>query len=293
VQFRTEPTSAMIRMSSAKEGIANENHNCLISNAQIDIFRAIGRTLKLMNKRPRIGITMRLEMETRRFYLGRDYSEAIQAASAVPVQIPLIPDREYIDELIAELDGILLPGSDSDVDPVLYGEEPHPNLKNVVPEKDETDRLVFSAAEARGLPVLGICYGMQAINVARGGSLVQDIESQIENALKHNQGRPLDRHSHSIEIDRESRLGRMETISSNGDSVRVNSHHHQSIARLGQNLRAVGWSTDGIVECFEDDRPEKFVLGVQWHPELAWDRDPLSRDIFSAFIDECRKTMET
>jgi len=242
-----------------------------------------------MDKRPRIGITMRLEIETRRFYLGRDYSEAIEAAGGLPVHIPLIPKKEYIDALVKELDGVFLPGSDSDVDPSFFNEEPHPRLKNVVPEKDLTDRLVIEAAEARDLPILAICYGMQALNVARGGSLIQDIDLQINDGLKHEQGKPLDRHSHSIEIDRESILGGFNSIATNGNVVRVNSHHHQAIDKVGRDLRAVAWAKDGVVECIEDSRPGKFVLGTQWHPELAWDRDSLSKDIFSTFVRECVK----
>ena len=245
--------------------------------------------IDFMERRPRIGITMRLEMETRRFYLGRDYSEAIEAAGGLPVHIPLIPKNGYIEALVEELDGVFLPGSDSDVDPSLFGEEPHPKLKNVVPEKDATDRLVIEAAESRGIPILGICYGMQALNVARGGSLIQDIDSQVENGLKHEQGRPLDRHSHSIEIDRDSIIGRLESIAANGNSVRVNSHHHQAVDKVGRDLKAVAWAKDGVVECIQDPRPEKFVLGVQWHPELAWDRDRLSTEIFEAFLEACRE----
>ena len=97
-----------------------------------------------MAYRPRIGITMRLELETRRFYLGRDYSEAVEAAGGIPVHLSLIPKAEYIAEALIGLDGILLPGSDSDVDPSYYGEDPHPKLGKVVPEKDETDLLVLA-----------------------------------------------------------------------------------------------------------------------------------------------------
>ncbi|MEO7673770.1 MAG: gamma-glutamyl-gamma-aminobutyrate hydrolase family protein, partial [Pyrinomonadaceae bacterium] len=99
---------------------------------------------------------MRLELESRRFYLGRDYSEALEASGAVPVHIALIPKTEYIAEVLAGLDGILLPGSDSDVDPAYYVEDPHPKLGQVVPEKDETDLLVLAEAEKLGLPLLGI-----------------------------------------------------------------------------------------------------------------------------------------
>lgn len=241
-----------------------------------------------MDRRPRIGITMRLELDSRRFYLGRDYSEAVEAAGAVPVHIPLIPKSDYINSLVEQIDGVFLPGSDSDVDPTHFGEEPHPRLKNVVPEKDQTDLMVLDAAERLGLPVLGICFGMQVLNVSRGGSLIQDIDSQVEKGLKHDQGRPLDRHSHSIDIERDSILGSLSTVAQNGTSVRVNSHHHQAIGKVGKNLRAVAWAKDGVIECIQDERSNRFVLGVQWHPELAWDRDRLSKEIFERFVESCR-----
>jgi len=237
-----------------------------------------------MARRPRVGITTRLELETRRFYLGRDYSEGVEAFGGVPVGINLIPKAEYIAEIVADLDGILLPGSDSDTDPAYYGEDPHPKLGRVVPEKDETDRLVLAEADKRGLPVFGICFGMQALNVYRGGSLIQDIESQVKDPLKHEQGLPLARNSHSIRIEKGSLLSR---LSKGIGKVSVNSHHHQAVKKVGKNLRATAWATDGIIECIEDTRKGRFVVGVQWHPELSWGTDGLSGKLFEEFVAAC------
>lgn len=228
---------------------------------------------------------MRLEMDTRRFYLGRDYSEAIEALGAIPFHLSLIPNSEYIAEALKNLDGVLLPGSDTDVDPIYFGEEPHPKLKNIVPEKEETDFLVLAEAEKLKTPLLGICFGMQALNIARGGSLFQDIESQIPDAVKHEQGKPFERNSHTIEIENESLLA---NLAGNKTIVRVNSHHHQSIKAIGENLKATARTRDGVIECIEDTRAERFVLGVQWHPELSWKTDDLSRNIFETFIANCK-----
>src|SRR5215218_8205522 len=111
-------------------------------------------------ERPRVGITMRIELETDRFYLGRDYSEAVEAAGGLPVHLSLIPRREYLSALIEGLDGILLPGSDSDVDPLRYGREPHAGLGSVHPIKDETDALVLECVERLSMPLFAICFGM-------------------------------------------------------------------------------------------------------------------------------------
>ena len=235
--------------------------------------------------KPRIGITMRLEIDTRRFYLGRDYSEAVEGLGALPFHLSLIPNEEYIAEALKHLDGILLPGSDTDVDPKYFGEEPHPKLKKIIPEKEQTDFLVLAEAEKLKIPLLGICFGMQALNIWRGGSVFQDIEAQIPNALKHEQGIPLERGSHTIEIENESLLAK---LAGNKTSVRVNSHHHQSIKEVGKNLKATARAKDGVIECIEDTRADRFVLGIQWHPELSWKTDELSSNIFETFIANCK-----
>ena len=230
--------------------------------------------------RPRIGITMRLELESDRFYLSRHYSEAVEVAGGAPVHISLIPRPDYISAVMDQLDGILLPGSNSDVDPLRYGSEPHPNLGSVHTVKDETDLLVLEEVEKRGLPLFAICFGMQILNVFRGGTLIQDIVSQVPKAIKHEQGAPRDRPSHRVDLAKTSLLSSL----ANDAMALVNSHHHQAIETIGRELVATARSSDDLIEAVEDPRSERFVLGVQWHPELGWKEDQLSQALFRRFI---------
>lgn len=238
-----------------------------------------------MVDKPKIGLTMRLEEESRRFYLGRDYGEALEGCGGTPYHLPLIPNRDYLIDAVRNLDGILLPGSDTDVDPASYGEDPRPQLGRVIPEKDRTDFLVLAEAERLKIPVLAICFGMQILNVYRGGTLIQDIESQMPGSLKHEQGRPLGRSSHSIEIEKDSFLSRL----AGAEQARVNSHHHQAIDKIGENLKISARAKDKIVECVEETRLDRFNFGVQWHPEYSWQTDTLSGKIFETFIEACAK----
>jgi putative glutamine amidotransferase len=242
-----------------------------------------------MDRRPRIGIPMRIELPTDRFYLSRYYSEAVEAAGGAPVHISLIPKPDYINSVAEGLDGILLPGSDSDVDPLRYGQQPHAKLGAVHPIKDETDLLLIEAAERKQIPIFAICFGMQILNVSRGGTLIQDIESHSPEAIKHEQGAPRDRASHQIDLAETTRLAKIAET----ERLAVNSHHHQAIETLGADLIATAWSADGIIEALEDPRPDRFVVAVQWHPELGWERDAVSRRLFEAFVAEAAKTTET
>lgn len=238
--------------------------------------------------RPRIGITMRIELATDRFYLARHYSEAVYAAGGAPVHISLIPDADYISAVMRDLDGVLLPGSDSDIDPLRYRHEPHPALGSVHPIKDQTDLLVLDEVEQRRLPLFAICFGMQILNVSRGGTLIQDIASQLPKAIKHEQGAPRDRASHRVKLLDGSLLSTL-AAEAKTDSVIVNSHHHQAIETVGRDLVATAWTSDGLVEALEDPRPDRYATAVQWHPELGWQKDSFSQLLFGRFVSEARE----
>ena len=227
---------------------------------------------------------MRLELGTDRFYLSRYYGEAVEAAGGAPVHIGLIPHQDYIATVMEAVDGVLLPGSDSDVDPMRYGQEPHPRLGSVHPLKDETDALVLAEVERLGTPLLAICFGMQILNVTRGGTLIQDIGAALPEAIKHEQGAPRDRLSHSVRLLEGSVLREL----AGKDQALVNSHHHQAIETVGRDLVATAWTSDGLVEALEDPRGDRFQLAVQWHPEIAWERDELSRAIFGQLVEAAR-----
>ncbi len=236
-----------------------------------------------MPKRPVIGIVTRIEPKDNTNYLRQAYAQSVFAAGGTPVLLPIIPESAYIDAIADSLDGIVITGSNGDVDPVRFGQAPHLNLGPVFPERDETDFLLLAAAEARNLPVLGICFGMQILNVFRGGTLLQDLAAQVENVIQHQQGGSFERFSHSVQIDRDSLLAKL----AGGATARVNSFHHQAVDELGRDLRPVAWAADSVVEAVIGTRPEQFVLAVQWHPELtAVKGDAFSQAIFKHFIAE-------
>ena len=232
---------------------------------------------------------MRIELATNRFYLARHYSEAVEAAGGAPIHISLIPNSDYIDSVVEGLDGILLPGSDSDVDPLRYGQEPHPELGPVHVIKDQTDLLVIEAAERKRIPLFAICFGMQILNVSRGGTLIQDIKSQVPDAIKHEQGAPRERPSHRVRMLENTKLT---NIAGAVDAL-VNSHHHQAIESVGADLVATAWTSDGVIEAIEDPRPDRFVMAVQWHPELGWENDGLSQRLFRRFVNEAAVARES
>jgi len=221
-----------------------------------------------------------------RFYLRKNYSEAIFGTGGTPVLLPLIPHRDFSQELIKNLDAIVISGSNSDVDPHLYGEEPHPRLASVMTQRDQTDLYLLEAVFQRRKPLLAICFGIQILNVFLGGTLWQDVDSQVDGAVKHSQDSSDDYKSHTVSIRSNSLLHEL----AGENETRVNSYHHQAIHKVASELIATAKAPDGIVESVELRDRKHFVLGLQWHPEIGWEKDALSREIFSRFVEVSKRS---
>jgi putative glutamine amidotransferase len=212
--------------------------------------------------------------------LRETYADAIYAAGGAPLLIPLIPEPDYINAILDRLDGICLSGSGNDIDPLKYGREPRPGLGRVIPRRDSVDFLLLGGAEARQLPVLAICFGIQSLNVYRGGTLIQDIASELPAPLKHMQEGEYKRNSHSVRLAERSLLAEL----AGGAGATVNSYHHQAIDGVGADLEAIAWAADSVIEAVINTRPGQFMLGIQWHPEVTWDSDSFARAIFTHFV---------
>ena len=235
--------------------------------------------------RPIVGIPCRYNWNTFYYELRETYAEAIYAAGGTPLLLPLIPESDYIDSLMGHLDAVCLSGAVNDVDPLRYGREPKPHLGPVVPRRDETDMMLLAAAEARQMPVLAICFGIQSLNVYRGGTLIQDIATEVKDPLKHMQGDLFWRRSHSINITEDSLIAKL----ADSTHTTVNSHHHQAIDIVGRDLEPIAWAPDGVIEAVINTRDDQFVLGIQWHPEVGWQNDLLSQALFNHFIAVARE----
>lgn len=238
-------------------------------------------------KKPWIGIPTRYHDKSETLGQIRHYLDAILWAGGLPLMIPTVEPPGLVLEYARCVDGILLPGSPTDLNPAGYGEEPHPKLGKPYPERDATDFALLRYADETGLPLLGICFGAQSLNVHRGGSLVQDIPSQVGRPLTHDEKGedPVVAARHPISIAGSTLLAKI----AGKDALEVNSYHHQSVARAGRDLRVSATAPDGVIEAIEDTSG-RFVLGVQWHPERTWREDPTSRALFSAFVGEAQKS---
>ena len=212
--------------------------------------------------------------------LGLAYLQALEAAGAIPVVIPPLAPPLAL-SLLDRVDGVCLTGG-PDLDPRAYGEPRHASTGPVESELDDFELALARAADARGLPILAICRGMQALNVARGGTLHQHLPDVAGEAIVHRQSEPGTRPTHPVAIQDASRLGRVLGTA----EASVNSFHHQAVARLGDGLVVTGRAPDGTVEAIEAvDRA--FVIGVQWHAESLTARREQAA-LFRAFVAASR-----
>lgn len=236
--------------------------------------------------RPLIGVTASTEMQNGYVWrLQREqYMIAVQKAGGIPVMLPYIQTEAEADELLSRLDGLLLSGGE-DVDPYYFGEEPLPGQGEIVPERDITELLLARRALAHNLPVLAICRGEQVLAVAMGGSLYQDIPSQVKGAFKHSQKAPRWYATHSLHIRPGTKLAAM----LGAGSVRVNSFHHQAVKSLPKGFTITAEAEDGMIEAYESDN-HRFVVAVQWHPEAMVERADTFLPLFTGFVSEAATT---
>jgi putative glutamine amidotransferase len=212
--------------------------------------------------------------------LGENYVQSLSKAGALPVMFPLGLPEDQLDAMISRVDGILFSGG-GDMDPAIFGDEMTPKVNGVDPDRDRVEIQLIKTAVSRGLPFLGICRGLQVINVALGGTLYTHIEDQHPQALKHDYypDWPRNHLPHKVKVDPDSRLAAI-LGSTKPD---VNSLHHQGVCKLAPGLNPTACAPDGLIEAFEfpDDA---FGLAVQWHPEWLQEHAPM-RALFRAFVE--------
>ena len=231
--------------------------------------------------RPVIGITSRYLIDKKHYNLPDAYTKAVQRNGGTPVILPPLYAIDQ-DQLLGLVDGIIFTGG-PDVDPILYDEEPRPQQGGIDPLRDTVEISMAKKALSGDKPVLGICRGLQVLNVAAGGTLIQDIPSQVENAQKHNQGNTQAFYgTHHVTLEKGSRAHGV----FGAERILPNSFHHQACKDPAPGFKVTGKADDGVIEVLEIDSPV-WKMCVQWHPEHM--DDPVMNKLFKSFIDACKK----
>jgi len=233
-------------------------------------------------------VTLQAKRQTVRVGCDVDFVRALTTLGAAPVLLPPTPVAEQVDAVVDRLDGLLLAGG-GDVVATVFGAQPHPTTTGEEPTRDWTEFRAIERAVTRNLPILGVCRGMQVLNIAFGGDIFQDIASAPEISSRINHfARPFEPVAgHTIDLAPGTLMHRL----AGADRMAVNSYHHQAPRRLGHGLRIAGMAPDGVIEAIESTtgRP---VLGVQCHPEELWERHAPMRAILQWLVDEARRHAE-
>ena len=237
----------------------------------------------MYNGKPIIGLTcsFRPHEWTAQHYLNESYVHTVRHFGGIPLLIPVLADKDELAYLMGSIDGLILTGGD-DIDPALFGESILNDTVQLCPERDQAEYAVLDLAVKQDLPILGICRGVQVMNVYFGGNLYQDIPAQIPGYRQHRMEAPYHRTDHSCIPEQGTPLEYRGTFG-------VNSHHHQAIRELAPGYQRMGKSEEGIVEAIYDPN-HRFRWGVQWHPERIWDIEDTSAEVFRTFIKSCLHT---
>ncbi|OOM82086.1 putative glutamine amidotransferasec [Clostridium puniceum] len=238
--------------------------------------------------KPIIGLALSNRVKSKKIYsvINNDYIKAVQKAGGIPILIPFSDNIENIKEYTNKLQGIIFTGGE-DISPLFYNEEPRKEVQCIIEERDRFELELFKEVYEKKIPILGICRGLQLINIALGGNLYQDINSQIPNSYGHAPKYTLRSNLyHSVKIEKGSKLFDIFKT----EDLKVNSFHHQSIKELGKNLKITANSNDGIVEAIESV-DEKFLVAVQWHPENLVEKHGEFLKVFEALINIAKQNI--
>ncbi|MBE7720976.1 gamma-glutamyl-gamma-aminobutyrate hydrolase family protein [Lacrimispora indolis] len=236
-------------------------------------------------RKPLIGLTPAHDIESGDVKARPTYMRALKAAGAIPVIMPLDASEEDLKQLSQELDGFLFTGG-PDVHPFLFGEETQEHCGNVSPARDQMEISLLPMIMELRKPVLGICRGIQVLNIALGGNIWQDIPSQVKRdfPLAHSQPFHYDMPCHTVSLTKGSLLARISGCS----SLKVNSMHHQAVKDIAPGLIASAYSTDHLIEALEMPG-YPFFIGVQWHPEYLWEKNEEAFRLFQTFVEACKE----
>ncbi|PAV28023.1 gamma-glutamyl-gamma-aminobutyrate hydrolase [Virgibacillus profundi] len=228
--------------------------------------------------KPLIGVTSSMEMDQSHYAVTNRNIKAISRVGGIPLMLPYL--LEDIDQIANEIDGLYLTGG-YDIDPILFGEEPHPKLGTIIPERDQFEFSLIKKLLEMGKPILGVCRGCQILNIVAGGDMYQDIYAQIDRELlQHTQKAPLKHGSHFVNVLKGSLLHQLTGL----EKFRINSWHHQANRSVPDTFQISGEASDGVIEAIES-KAHPFVLGLQWHPEGMDDEGSLK--IYQGFMAAC------
>lgn len=235
---------------------------------------------------PVIGVTVWKEAKNSNVYetVNEANLNAIAHNGGVPIMLPITRNEKIIELYLDIIDGILFTGGE-DINPLIFGEEPMKGLGVVEFDRDEFEVALYKKAAKRNMPMLGICRGMQLMNVAAGGNVYQDIYNQRQNTFSHDPKIIFNGNEfHSVSVKGNSKLAEILRCS----DIKTNSYHHQAVRDVAENYEATAFAKDGIIEGIEASNLN-FAVGVQWHPEVMYERFPLHSCLFQAFIEESIK----